>query len=545
MLVRAYLGPARRAYSTAATKAAAAHALPQRIYTSPYPPLAVAPQTPWQLVHETAQSKLDSPALICGLSHNQLSFGEFDRAVQQVATSLAQRGVSKGSVVLTNMLNCFEYPILYHALTALGAVLSPAPPMYSAVELGRQLVASKATFVFTHEAVESAALQAAAEHGIAPERCFSVGTSSKAQPFSVLQAVDAIDVPAVSIDPVRDLNLLPFSSGTTGAPKGVKLSFWNLAVNALQFSFMEPFVSPGMVVLPYYHIYGATLMNAVLVAGQPQVILPKFDPATFLHALEKYKIEKAHIAPPIAAVLAKHPIVDNYDLSATKYFISGAAPLGQALEDAVFNRLGIRIKQAYGMTEMSPVSNYSRDEHVKSTSSGHLIPNTELRVVCPSSSNDLAPNQVGELWYRGPQIMLGYLDNDEATQNTMTACGFLKTGDLGFVDELGNVHVVDRLKELIKYKGHQIAPAELEDVIIKHPKVMDVACIRGYDAEREEVPKACVVVKPGESLTAQELMDYVATHVAPYKKIRQVVFVDTIPKSGSGKILRRELQAAH
>ncbi|KAF0705845.1 hypothetical protein As57867_006883, partial [Aphanomyces stellatus] len=278
---------------------------------------------------------------------------------------------------------------------------------------------------------------------------------------------------------------------------------------------------------------------------QPQVIFPKFDLPAFLHALQEYKIEKAHIAPPIAAVLAKHPVVDNYDLSATKYLISGAAPMGAALENAVKARLGVKVKQAYGMTEASPAVNYSRDDHEVPSSSGHIVPNTELRVVCPSSQNDLSPNEVGELWYRGPQVMLGYLNNDEATENTISPCGFLKTGDLGYVDDLGNVYVVDRLKELIKYKGHQIAPAELEDVLMKHPKVMDAACIRGYNEDREELPKACVVVKAGEVLSAEELMEFVAAQVAPYKKIRQVVFVETIPKNSAGKILRRELQAVH
>ncbi|KAF0698397.1 Aste57867_10964 [Aphanomyces stellatus] len=516
-----------------------------RIFKSPYPPIETSPQTAWELIQKPIQDKPDAPALVCGASHEHMTFGEFHTAVQKVATSLAQRGVSKGDVVLTNMINCMEFPILYHALTALGAVLSPAPPMFTAAELARQMTISKASFLVTHNAVEAAMKEAAFAYGIASDRCFAAGPSTSMQRFSVLQEVQDIQVPHVTIDPLRDINYLPFSSGTTGLPKGVKLSFWNLAVNMQQLASMEPYTSPLILVLPYYHIYGTMLLNTSLLVGQPQVILPKFDPHTFLHALQKYKIEKAHVAPPIVALLAKHPDIDNFDLSATKYFISGAAPLGAGLEGAIYDRLGIKIKQGYGMTELSPLSNYSRDSLEKSGASGHLVPGTELRVVCPTTQKDLGPNEVGELWIRGPQVMLGYLDNDKATQETMAPCGFLKTGDLGYIGDEGHVYVVDRLKELIKYKGRQVAPAELEDLMLKHPKVFDVACIRGYTADRDEFPMACVVVQPGETLTPEELMEFVAGQVASFKKIRQVVFVPSIPKSGSGKILRRELQALY
>ncbi|RLO05560.1 hypothetical protein DYB28_014532, partial [Aphanomyces astaci] len=228
-----------------------------------------------------------------------------------------------------------------------------------------------------------------------------------------------------------------------------------MAINLVQMGHSESFNSPAMIVLPYYHIYASTLMNMVLVSGYAQVILPKFDHRQFLHCLQRYRITKAHIVPPIATFLAKHPIVDEYDLSALRMLVSAAAPLGAGLQDAVHLRLGIQVKQCYGLTELSPIVNYSKDGHSKPASTGTLVPHTELRVVCPSSGADLPPDQVGELWYRGPQVMLGYLDNDQATEDTTTTCGFLKTGDLGYIDNDGHVFVVDRLKELIKYKGHQ------------------------------------------------------------------------------------------
>ncbi|KAG9403914.1 hypothetical protein AC1031_005402 [Aphanomyces cochlioides] len=536
MLVRRFT----RRYATAALS----HK--QRVYTSPYPPLEFPQRTTWDLVHEVAQAKPDATAFICGVSHATMSFGEFDQAVQKTATSLAQRGVTKGTIVLTNLINCMEYPILFHALTSLGAILSPASPTFSSSELIRQLVASNASYLVTHVVAEEAAIEAANAVSIAPERRFVVGKStSSLEPFHTLQQVSSISVPKPEINHTQDVNYLPFSSGTTGPPKGVQLSFANLAVNVLQWNTVDPFIAPALGLLPYNHIYGTTLMNTALFCGQPQVMLPRFDPATFLDVLQRYNIVKCHIAPPIAGFLAKHPLVDEYDLSATKILISAAAPMGEELEQALTDRLGMKIKQGFGMTELSPCANYAHDDNMKSSSTGQMVPNTELRVVCPTTGKDLPPNTTGELWYRGPQVMLGYLNNPEANKATLTSCGFLKTGDLGYIDEDGHVFVVDRLKELIKYKGHQVAPAELEDVIIKHPKVFDVACIRGYNEDGEEVPKACVVVRPGHELAAEDLMAYVETKVSPFKKVRQVVFVDAIPKSPSGKILRRELQLVH
>ncbi|ETV69831.1 hypothetical protein H257_14454 [Aphanomyces astaci] len=536
-----------RGFASAAKTTPPSHQ--QRIYKSAYPPIPATPVTTWQLVQQAAKIFADAPALICGISHKHVTYREFEDTVLQVASSLSERGVAKGDVVLTNMINCIEYPVLYHALTSLGAILSPAPPSFSGAELAQQLKASNAKFVVTHDSVENAATDAAKSESIPTDHIFSVGSSpSGLQSFSELQQPTTSSStlrPEVIIHAHKDVNYLPFSSGTTGPPKGVRLSFWNLAVNALQWQTIDKFTSPALAMLPYNHIYGTTLMNGVLLSGQPQVILPKFDPVTFLQALQQYKIQKAHIVPPLAAFLAKHPLVDEYDLSATTTLVSGAAPMGHALEQAVKDRLGISIKQAYGMTELSPVATYSHDSSIKSSSSGNLVPNTELRVVCPSSGADLPPHALGELWYRGPQVMLGYLNNHSATEATMTSCGFMKTGDLGYIDDDGHVYVVDRLKELIKYKGHQVAPAELEDVILKHPSVLDVACIRGYDDNNDEVPKACVVLKPHATLSAKDLMAYVAASVAPYKKVRQVEFVDAIPKSPSGKILRRELQAAH
>ncbi|TYZ66053.1 hypothetical protein PybrP1_000104, partial [[Pythium] brassicae (nom. inval.)] len=256
-------------------------------------------------------------------------------------------------------------------------------------------------------------------------------------------------------------------------------------------------------------------------------------------------IRTVHIAPPLALFLAHHPEVDNYDISATEYLVSGGAPLGKEVERLVKARLGINMKQIYGMTELSPAVNYTEDAFRKPGSVGRLVPNTELRVRCTATGVDLPANERGELLFRGPQVMLGYLNNPDANKSVFTADRFLCTGDIGYIDDDGFVFVVDRVKELIKYKGHQVAPAELEDILNKHPSVTDSCVIRGRDEFGEELPKAFVVLRDStnaEGLTDDDVMAFVAENVAAFKKVRQVEFIDAIPKSPTGKILRRQLQ---
>ncbi|EQC33856.1 hypothetical protein SDRG_08537 [Saprolegnia diclina VS20] len=514
-----------------------------RVFTSPYPAVSIPSKTPWELIRDSSVGREENPALICGLTHETTTFGGFLDKVQKIATSLAALGVKKGDVIGTNVVNCVEYPLFCHAATALGAIMSPASPQFLGTELAAQMRAANATYFITHHSVQASARDAMTEYAIPIDHQFCVGPSDTFQSFDDLLRVDSINVPAVEIDVVNDVNFLPFSSGTTGPPKGVRLSFGGLTSNVVQASSIDRMGPHAIMVLPYFHIYATFMMNWAMYQGSAQVVLPKFDPSTFLHCLERYKVEKAHLVPPLVAFLAKHPMVDQYDLSATKHVISGAAPMGEELEQQLEARLGMKIKQGFGMTELSPVGALPMDGQAKYGSVGPLLPNTELRVVCPINGTDNDIDVPGELWYRGPQTMLGYLNNDEATAATLTDDGFVKTGDIGFVDKDGHIFVVDRLKELIKYKGHQIAPAELEDVVMSHPKVADVGCIRGRDDAGEEIPRACVVVQPNETLSADELMAYVAERVAPFKKVREVVFVDVIPKSPSGKIIRRELQA--
>jgi acyl-CoA synthetase (AMP-forming)/AMP-acid ligase II len=335
---------------------------------------------------------------------------------------------------------------------------------------------------------------------------------------------------------------LPYSSGTTGLPKGVMLTHRNLVANLCQGDeFLVADQDEQVIaVLPLYHIYGLTvLMCGAVWKGATLVTMPRFDLEEFLRLMQDHAITRAFLVPPIVLGLAKSPLVDKYDLSALNTVVSGAAPLDSGLEAAAAQRTGATVTQGWGLTETSPVLTTNLGGEPRPGSVGRLIPNTELRVVDPISGEDLPVGETGELVARGPQVMKGYLGRPEDTAGMLEDDGWLHTGDLGYVDGNGYVYVVDRVKELIKYKGLQVAPAELEAVLLSHPGIADAAVVRAPDEEAGEIPKAFVVTR--EPLTAEEVMAYVAERVAPFKKVRLVEFIDEIPKAASGKILRRKL----
>jgi 4-coumarate--CoA ligase len=323
------------------------------------------------------------------------------------------------------------------------------------------------------------------------------------------------------------------------------LTHGNLVANLVQ---VEDHFAIGddevyIAVLPFFHIYGMNvIMNDGLRRGATLVTMPRFDLVEFLTITQDHRATRLYLVPPIVLALAKQPVVDQYDLSAVRSLLSGAAPLGPDLAAEAVERLGIPVVQGYGMTELSPVSHALPFDQERPGSIGILVSNTEARVVDPVSGEDAGPGEDGEIWVRGPQVMHGYLNNPDATAATIDADGWLHTGDIGHVDADGYWYVVDRLKELIKVKGFQVPPAELEDLLIGHPEVADVAVIGVPDEEAGERPKAFVVLRPGAECSADELVAYVAEHVATYKRVQVVEFVDAIPKSPSGKILRRLLR---
>ena len=511
------------------------------IFRSPYPDVQIPDVSLTSFGLRHAQRLADKPAIVDGLTGQGYTYGQLAAAVQAVGSALAKRGLRKGDVFAIYAPNSPEYAVAFHAVVSLGGIVTPVNPAATGEELARQLNDSGAAYLL---AGSQCLERATAAIGHAPVReLFVLGDTPIDTPFSALLS-DAGVPPTVTIRPAEDLAALPYSSGTTGLPKGVMLTHANLVANVAQIAGCEPVSERDTLIgiLPFFHIYGMTvLMNFGLAVGATIVTMSRFELESFLQILETHAVTFAPLAPPIVLALAKQAVVTNYDLSRLQVIISGGAPLGEDVANACRERVGCLVKQGYGLTEASPVTHLGPVDpgQVVTPSIGLLLPNTEAKIVDPASEADLDPDQQGELWIRGPQVMKGYLNQPKATAQMITADGWLRTGDLSYADRDGNFFVVDRLKELIKYKAYQVAPAELEAILLSHPAVADCAVIPSPDEAAGEVPKAFVVLK--SEATADALMAYVAEHVAPYKKVRRLEFIDAIPKSASGKILRRVL----
>jgi acyl-CoA synthetase (AMP-forming)/AMP-acid ligase II len=494
-----------------------------------------------------ARARGDKPALIDGPSGRALSYVELERSVRSFASGLAARGFVPGDTFAIYMPNAPEYAVAFHGVLAAGGRCTTANPLSTAPELGRQLADSRARMLLTTAPfldVARAAAEEARDEGDGLE-VFVLGEAGDEASYTELLG-DPEAAPAPAIDPAADIAAIPYSSGTTGLMKGVMLSHRNLVANLVQAEPVHAFSAEDVViaVLPFFHIYGlSVIMNQGLLAGATLVTMPRFELGSFLDLLEAHRVTRAPVVPPIALALAKHPAVAERDLSALRSIGCGAAPLGAEIAQEVRTRIGCSVTQGYGMTETSPVTHlvepFTTAE--KPGSVGPPLPGTECRLVDPATGADAAPGERGELWIRGPQVMLGYLGKPEATAAMLDKDGWLHSGDIALVDEDGWFAIVDRVKELIKYKGHQVAPAELEAILITHPLIADCAVIGVPDDEAGELPKA-FLVPADDALDPDEVARFVAAQVAPHKRIRAIELVDEIPKSASGKILRRLLR---
>ncbi|MYT29354.1 MULTISPECIES: 4-coumarate--CoA ligase family protein [unclassified Streptomyces] len=518
------------------------------VFRSAYPDIAPVELPLHEAVLGRAAAHATRPALVDALTGTTLDYARLDHLSRRLAAALAASGLRKGDVLALHSPNSVLFPVVCYAASRCGAAVTTVHPLATGAEFARQLADSRASRIVTVAALLDTARDAARQAGGIAE-ILVCDRADGHRSILDLAAEDHHPAPAPEIAPATDLAVLPYSSGTTGAPKGVMLTHRSIATNLAQ---LAPVLANGpgdrvLAVLPFFHIYGLTaLMNAPLRNGATVVVLPRFDLRQFLTAIQQHRITEVYAAPPIVLALAKHPMVDAFDLSSLRRLLCSAAPLDAGLAAACARRLGLpTVLQAYGMTELSPAT------HVVPPSSGAtppgtvgtLLPSTELRIVSLETGRDLGPGDSGEILIRGPQVMKGYLGRPAETDAMIDADGWLHTGDIGRTDADGWLHVVDRVKELIKYKGYQVAPADLEALLLAHEDIADAAVIGVTDEDGNEIPKAFVVRRPGAALTADEVIAYVAERVAPYKKVRRVEFLADVPRATTGKILRRELRA--
>lgn len=507
------------------------------IYTSPYPDVPLRDVTITERVFEGLAVAPERVALVDGGTGESLTGRQFRDRVERLAGGLRERGVGPGAVVALLAPNSPGFAVVFHAVAYAGATITPINPSYTAPEVAHQLADAAATMLITVPALLPIAQAVSAGLSLAV-----IG-----QADGVVSVDDMMGQPLaaqVPVDMDRSILVLPYSSGTTGLPKGVMLSHRNLVVN-LEQCIVALDIRPSDVAiafLPFFHIYGLNvLMNPYLAVGGTVVTMPRFDLEALLGHIQSQKARSLCIAPPVAIALAKHPLVDAFDLSSLEVVISAAAPLGAEVAEAVAKRLGCTCIQGYGMTELSPVSHVVPFNRPRAGCVGVTVPNSQTRIVDPGTGENMGPGAEGEVWVRGPQVMLGYLNKPEATASTMSE-GWLRTGDLGVMDKGGYLTIRDRLKELIKVKGFQVAPAEVEGELLALPHVLDAAVIGVPDDEAGELPKAFIVSAPGIDPDPEAIRTALRDRLASYKVPVQIDFVAAIPKSASGKILRRLLR---
>jgi acyl-CoA synthetase (AMP-forming)/AMP-acid ligase II len=509
------------------------------IHTSPLPDVEI-PETPISgFVLRQAAIRPDAVAITDG-AESFYTYAELSDAIHRMAGGLAARGFGPGSTLGLMAPNIPEYAIVFHAAAVAGGTVTTINPTYGAEEVRFQLQDAGASLLITVPMFVDVAT--AGMEGTDVTNLYVMGDVDGVAPMSDLFGEP---IEQVAVDVHDDVVVLPYSSGTTGLPKGVMLTHYNLVANICQMEHVLDYEGEevALAALPFFHIYGMqVLMNGLLANGVRVVTMPRFDMGDALGLVQSQKVTRFFAVPPMVLGLAKVPDVDNFDLSSVKQIFSGAAPLGAELANEATARVGCEVVQGYGMTELSPVTHSTVEGQGRPGTSGVPISNVECRIVDPESGEDQPAGERGELWVRGPMVMKGYLNNEEATAATIDADGWLHTGDVALIDEAGHYSIVDRIKELIKYNGFQVPPAELEGLLITHPAVVDVAVVGVPDVSVGELPKAFVTLAPGASLTLDEVQAFVSEHFVSYKQIRLLEEIDVIPKSASGKILRRELR---
>ncbi|MBV9073862.1 MAG: AMP-binding protein [Acidobacteria bacterium] len=512
------------------------------IFRSPYPDTAI-PDVPFQhLILSRAEQWGAIPAFLDPDAQRTVTFAGFASEAQQVAAGLARHGMRKRDVFALMLPNVPEFATAFFGVLSAGGIVTTMNPMYTADEIANQLRDSGAKYLLTIPQCLDRVTAGAACTQL--REVFVIGNASGATSFTDLLGDRTI--PDMKIDPFEDVAVLPYSSGTSGKQKGVMLTHANLIASVLATSAAFPLLKEGskdLGLMPFFHIGGMVcILLLCLYAGTTVVLMRRFDPALLLRTIQDHRVEFVPLVPPIISALAQYPDLEHFNFSSMKVITSSAAPLSVSAQEKCEQRLGVPVIQGYGMTEMAGLTHGSIETAglKKPATVGPCVPNVLTKVVDPGTGLELGPNEPGEIYIGGPQVMKGYLNNPEASAVAVDAEGWYHTGDIGYADEDGYFYIVDRVKELIKCNAFQVAPAELESILVSHPAIPEAAVIGSPDEKMGEVPKAFVVVR--QPVAAEDVIEFVATRVASYKQIRKLEFVDSLPKSPAGKLLRRVLR---
>ncbi|XP_021737149.1 4-coumarate--CoA ligase-like 5 [Chenopodium quinoa] len=494
-------------------------------------------------------------AFIDATNERHVSYSELWSTVDSLSFSLSSTwGVRKGHVILILSPNSLSFPLVCLSVMSLGALITTTNPLNTTREISKQIADSKPFLAFTTPELAPKLAGSGIPVILLGGEKGSFGNLKILTTLEEMVKGERKEVRVKERVCQNDAAALLYSSGTTGESKGVVSSHRNMIAMVQtiigRFRLNDEDQRNGntfICTVPMFHIYGlVAFATGLLAAGATIVVLPKFEMNDLLLAISKYKVSYFPLVPPILVAMANHAdhIKKNYDLSSLKHVLSGGAPLGKEVIEGFLEKFpNVVIMQGYGLTESTGIGATTDclEESRRYGTAGLLSPSTEAKIVDPESGKALGVNQTGELWLRSHTVMKGYFNNHEATISTLTSDGWLKSGDVCYFDEDGFLFVVDRLKELIKYKGYQVPPAELEALLLTHPEIADAAVIPFPDKNVGQFPMAYVVRKAGSNLSENEIMDFVAKQVAPYKRIRRVAFIDSVPKNASGKILRKDL----